>query len=298
MQKNYPKVFIIILNWNGLEDTDACLESLRKLTYPNFEIVLVDNGSVKDEGTILKEKYPEIHLIKNHQNVGFCGGNNIGAKYALKHGAKYLLFLNNDTIVNPEFLEKLIEFGEKNPKVGILGPLIYYWQEPDEIYSCGGYFNIWFCFARDYHFIPKFNKKNIGFISGCAFLIKREVIKKIGLWDESFFTYWDEVDFCQRAKRAGIEIACVPEAVIYHKVARTNIYLSKRYIYYMTRNNLLLAKKHAKWYHWPTIIINFFARRWLGYFLKLIFTKNYSAMPAIFWGTWDFIIGRYGKGRF
>lgn len=293
-----PKVSIIILNWNGLQDTLECLESLKKITYKNFETIIVDNGSARDEAGEIQRKFPEVSVIKNSTNEGFCGGNNIGAKLALKSNPDYLLFLNNDTILKPDFLNKLIEFTEANPKTGIAGPLILYYQEPDYVYSCGGEFNAWLCLSKDYHFAHKSSQRNLNFISGCAFLIKTNLVKKIGLWDEDFFTYWDETDYCLRAKKAGFDIACVPQSVIYHKVARTNIYLSRRYVYYMVRNNLLMAKKHAKWYQWPSILINFLARRWFGYFFKLLLTKNYKAIPAIFVGTWDFIKGSYGRGRF
>jgi hypothetical protein len=293
-----PKVSIIILNWNGLQDTLECLESLEKITYNNFEIIVVDNGSTQGEVGEIQRKFPQVRIIRNTKNEGFCRGNNIGAKLALENNPDYLLFLNNDTIVKENFLEELIHFMEVNPEVGIAGPLILYYQEPEYVYSCGGKFNSWFCLSKDYHFVNKKPQKNLNFISGCAFLIKSSLIKQIGLWDEDFFTYWDETDYCLRAKRAGFDVACVPSSVICHKVARTNIYLSKKYIYFMVRNNLLLAKKHAKWYQWPLILTNFLVRRWLGYFFKLLFTRNFSAIPAIFLGTVDFIIGKYGRRRF
>jgi len=293
-----PKVSVVILNWKQLEDTLECLESLRKITYPNFNIIVVDQGSERNDVETIKKNYPEIKVIKNKKNEGFCRGNNVGAKLALRENPDYLLFINNDTIVKPDFLEKLIEFCENNPKVGIAGPLILNYFEKDKVCSCGGKINRFSLNCKEFKFIPKKPIKDLNFISGCAFLVKRKVIEKIGLWDEDFFVYWEDSDFCLRAIKASFKIACVLDSVIYHKVTRTVKYLSKRYVYLMTRNNLLFAKKHASFLNWPFVLLSFFARRWFGYFLKLILTRNFSSIPAIFLGTLDFIIKKYGQGRF
>jgi len=294
----WPKVAIIILNWNGWKDTIECLESLKKITYPNYEVIVIDNGSKGNDADILEEKYKDyIEVIKNKENLGFAGGFNLGVnKLKLRNDIDYFLLLNNDTTVTPDFLNKLTEFIEANPEVGVASPLIFYYHQRNKVYSCGGKLNSFLFSCKFYKFSHKEPQKNLNFISGCAPLVRKSLVEKIGLFDENFFTYWEETDFCLRAKKTGFSIACVPQSIIYHKVAQSNKYLSKRYIYYMVRNNLLLAKKHAKWYQWPFLLINFFLRNWVGYFLKLIFTKSYSAIPSIFLGTKDFILGRYGRG--
>ena len=296
-QAKKPKVTIIMLTWNQLEDTTECLESLKKITYPNFKIMVIDQGSESNDAEIIQEKYPQIKVIKNRKNEGFCRGNNIGAKIALKENPDYLLFMNNDTTVEPDFLDKLIEFSERNPKVGIAGPLILNYYERDKVYSCGGRANKFSFDYQEYKFILKKPRTDLNFISGCAILVKKQVIDKVGLWDEDFFSYWEDTDWCLRAEIAGFKLACIPDSVIYHKVTRANKYLSKRYVYFMTRNNLLIAKKYAKGYQWPSIIGSFLMRRWLAYFFKLILTRNFSSLPMIFWGTWDFITANYGRGR-
>ena len=136
-----PKVFIIVLNWNNWSDTIGCLESLNKANYPNFEIVVVDNGSKeKMKIPVLQPgRYsPKIKVFYNKKNLGFSGGNNIGINYALNQGADYALLLNNDTIVDNNFLNELIEAAEKDEKIGILGPKIYYHKDPQMIWSAGG----------------------------------------------------------------------------------------------------------------------------------------------------------------
>ncbi|MHA1380646.1 MAG: glycosyltransferase family 2 protein [Candidatus Helarchaeota archaeon] len=291
-----PKVSIIILNWNGLNDTLDCLESLNKITYKNFNIILVDNGSIRNEAKIIQNKYPSIKVIRNNSNEGFCKGNNTAAKLVLEDNVDYLLFLNNDTTVEPNFLTEMIKYVESNKEVGIAGPLILNYYQRNKVYSSGGKLNTTLFNCKEFKTFPKKVNHNINFISGCAFLIKRNVIEKIGLWDEDYFGYWEETDYCLRAIKKGYTIACVPQSIIYHKVAKTNKYLSSRYIYYIVRNNLLITKKHAKWYQWPFILMNFFIRRWIGYFFKLILTKNYSSMSSILLGTRDFFLGIYGKG--
>jgi len=296
----FPKVEILLLNYNGLPDTIECLQSVKKIIYPNYELHLIDNCSEGDDVKILKEKYSHLYdnLIEvKPKNLGFTGGFNLGVN-KLKTGddLDYFLLLSNDTTVKPDFLNELIKFTEANPEVGVAGPLVFYYHQKDKIYSCGGKLNTFLFSCKFYKFPHKEPKKNLNFISGCAFLIRKSLIEKIGLLDENFFTYWEETDFCLRVKKAGYSIACVPQSIIYHKVAQSNKYLSKRYIYYMVRNNLLLVKKHAKWHQWPFLLSFFFLRCWIGYFFKLIFTKNYSAIPSIFLGTRDFILGHYGKG--
>jgi GT2 family glycosyltransferase len=140
----YPKVSIIILNWNGLEDTSECLESLKKVTYANYETIVVDNGSDGDDVKILREKFGDyIHVINNDNNYGFAEGNNIGMRYVLSRGTDYVLLLNNDTTVAPEFLVEMIQVGESDEKIGVLGPMIYLYDKPNVIWEAGGRINWW-----------------------------------------------------------------------------------------------------------------------------------------------------------
>ena len=124
----YSKVTIILLNWNGKEDTIECLESLKHITYPNYEILLVDNGSTDGSVECFRERYPGMEIIENGENLGFAEGNNVGIRRAMDEGADYVLLLNNDTVVDPEFLGELVKVGESDPKIGIVGPKICYYN--------------------------------------------------------------------------------------------------------------------------------------------------------------------------
>ncbi|MBK7630774.1 MAG: glycosyltransferase family 2 protein [Ignavibacteriales bacterium] len=131
-------VFIIIINWNGYNDTNECINSILKISYPNYEILLVDNGSDKNEYEKVISLKSKATLIRSEKNLGFSGGNNLGIKYALDCGADYLLLLNNDTIVEPNFLNPLLKVFEEEINVGIVAPQINYFNEPKKIWSAGG----------------------------------------------------------------------------------------------------------------------------------------------------------------
>ena len=193
-----PKVAIVIINWNGWEDTVECLESIFQIDYPNYEIIIVDNRSQNDSVKRIKDysEGKELTIIENEENYGFAGGNNIGIQYALKNfKPKYILLLNNDTVVDKDFLKELINAGEEDTYIGILGPKIYYYDKPDVIWSAGC--KISWKFARGIQIgsgeVDKNqydDPKKVEYVSGSAFLIKTDVINKIGLMDKNYFLYF------------------------------------------------------------------------------------------------------------
>jgi hypothetical protein len=249
-----PKVFIIILNWNNWPDTLECLESLKNNDYPNYQVVIVDNGS--------KEKpeapSPDIKVIYNKENLGFSGGNNVGIKYALEQGADYVLLLNNDTIVSQDFLGKLVEVGESDGKIGLIGPKIYFYDQPKRIWFAGGQVNWLYNKGemRGYDEMDngQYDKPEIQeteYLTGCCLLVKREVIEKIGLMPEEYFLYYEDTDWSLAAQRAGFKCVFVPKAKIWHKGSKSSVETSFPYIYYHIRNGLILAQRFAPWYIKP-----------------------------------------------
>jgi GT2 family glycosyltransferase len=240
-QDHNSKVSIIILNWNRLKDTIECLESVRKMDYPNYEVILVDNGSTDDSPEKLKGLFPEVILIQNKENLGFTGGNNIGMKRALKNGADYVWLLNNDTVVEPDTLNKLVDAGESNPKIGLLSPVIYHHSDPSKIQFCGSYFDFNSFSVTRFKDLLEYESNKTKDISlwGTALLIKSEVIKKIGLLNERYFAYWEDVDYSFRSLKAGYVNNVVSDASISHKldiIKGTKIRKSLYWFYYMTRN--------------------------------------------------------------
>ncbi len=241
-----PKVFIIILNYNGWEDTRECINSLEKLSYKNFEVIIVDNGS-KQKIRITTKRFKTIQFF-NKENLGFAGGNNVGIKYALQNNADYILLLNNDTKVISEFLRKLVEIGENNSNFGILGSLIFKFGS-NKIHFGGGKIN-WLYTKATHKQNLKLKVKNLKFIetdyiTGAGMLIKKQVIDKIGLMPEKYFLYFEDVDWCIQAQKENYKCILVPESRIYHKVSASTKQGSFSYIYYHTRNGFLLAKRNA-----------------------------------------------------
>jgi hypothetical protein len=218
-----PKVSVVILNWNGYEDTIECLESLKKIDYPNYEIIIVDNASIGDDVKILQTRFGDyIHMIANDRNDGFAGGCNIGIHYILEKGTDYILLLNNDIIVDPEFLTEMVRVAETDISTGIIGPKTYLYSDPEQ-------FQLVWCEVNMYRGRPSFigsgeldrgqydNLRDVDYIQGSCFLIKRAVIDSIGLLDKTFFFSWEETDYCFRARKAGYKILYVPPAKIWHK---------------------------------------------------------------------------------
>lgn len=299
--KQLPKIAIVILNWNGKKDTKECLNSLNKITYSNYEIILVDNGSADGSVEMLEKEYPEINLIKNKENLGFTGGNNVGIKKALEHNADYVLLLNNDTIVEQDFLENIMDVAQLDPSIGIVGPKIYYYSLPYIIWSAGGRYIPFLGKARTYGInkedCSKYNKmRQVSWVTGCAMLIKREVFNKLGLLEEQYFSNYEDLDFCISAGRVGYKIYYAPQAVIYHKVARDWGGLdSPLYIYYQVRNNLLFIERKIEF---PRNIIPLLFLLFVSIprrSLALIIKGDGRKVQYLFYGIADFLRKRFYK---
>jgi hypothetical protein len=257
----HPLVYIIILNWNGKEDTIACLRSIERVKYPNFSVILVDNAS--SDGTVeyVKDKFPSVKIIANSENLRFAGGNNVGIKYALERNADYVLLLNNDTEVAPDFLPELVRAAENDKSIGIAGPKIYYYEGNKMIWFAGGKVEFWKGWIshigiREPDYGQYDFAREVDYITGCCMLVKREVIEKIGKLDESFFIYGEDADWSLRASRAGYSLVYVPSSIIWHKVsASSGGNLSWFKNWNKLKSQLRLMARYAKWYNWLTIPI-------------------------------------------
>lgn len=252
MCSKIPNVYIVIVNYNGYKDTIECLKSLNNIYYNRYKIVVVDNNSTdKSYMNILKfiKEYNHIILIKSLKNGGFSYGNNIGIKFALDNDADYICLINNDTEVEKNFLCELINSMELDSDIGVSAGKIMYFNEPNKIWSAGGYISnlksLGIHYGIDCEDIEKFNEnKEVTFLTGCLQVIRREVFEKIGLYDESYFLYMEDVDFCLRVKNAGYKLMYIYKSKIYHKVsASTGGSNSPISLYYMTRNRMIFNDK-------------------------------------------------------
>jgi hypothetical protein len=290
-------VAIILVNWNGFDFTEACLDSLRKVDFPDFKVILVDNGSQNQEGQRLKKAFPEIELIENSENLGFAGGNNVGIRFALNQGFTHVMLLNNDTEVEPDFLGEMVRKIQQNPRLGVVQPLILFLHDHKKIWSAGGK---WIpALGRaitlgDRHpiFDYRFKKSELDWATGCCMLISREAILKTGHLNEQYFAYFEDVEWSLRFRKAGFGIVLAEKAVIYHEAGASSKKknsegtLSPRVFYYHVRNQFLLLRSQKS----PIGLIYHLGRftLWMGYFLlRGRFKKLKSVARGIRDGLFD-----------
>jgi GT2 family glycosyltransferase len=220
---NKPHVSIIILNWNGFVETIDCIESLKKINYPNYEIIIVDNASRGDDVKILKEKYSDyITMLENYENYGFPEGCNVGIRYAMEHGTDYVALLNNDTIVDQAFLSELIKVAEADPLVGMVASKIYYYYYPNIVQYIGGRIN-WLIGINETQTQNQVDQGQYDkiieqdYVPATSCVIKRELVENIGYLDPFYFFAIEEFDYCTRAKRAGYKVIFNPKSRVWHK---------------------------------------------------------------------------------
>lgn len=300
--KDQPKVFIVILNWNGRQLLEDCIKSLQDITHPNYSILVVDNGSSDGSVQMVSQKYPQIEIIQNETNLGFSKANNIGINRALAKGADYVLLLNNDVEVAPDFLHKLVEVAERDEKIGIVGPKIYYYDRPKVIWFAGGVIN--FRYGGGGHIghnqidRGQYNQiKEVDYISGCAMLIKKEVIEKIGLLDEDYFIYSEDTDLCYRAHKADFRNLYVPSAVIWHKASSSSSEDSPLMNYYLFRNSLIFSRKYLEGLGHLKFFL-YFNLRVMKKLIKNMLLLKFSNNIAIILGCLDYIRGIRGKSPY
>jgi len=266
----HPLVSIITVNYNQVQHTCAFLESLRKISYPNIEIIVVDNHSAENPESILQTQYPEAKLILSKSNLGFAGGNNLGINMAT---GKYLLFINNDTEVDAGFLEPLVSLFESNPKAGIASPKILYYNS-DNIIQYVGCNKINPYTGRNKRI--GYKEKDLGqydtlreteLAHGAAMMVPRHVVDEAGVMPELFFLYYEELDWCESIKNCGYSIYAVPASKVFHKESMSVGKNSTLKTYYMTRNRLLFMRRNTK---------GLTKVSWILFFLIFSIPKNIS----------------------
>jgi len=302
--KKSPRVSIIVLNWNGWKDTVECLRSLGKIAYPNYEVVVVDNGSTDDSRRHLKNFRSRAltpKFIFNKKNLGFAGGNNTAIRRILKKDkSDYILLLNNDTVVDKDFLGRLVKVSREEKRAAILGPKIYYYRykgKRDVIQSVGCRVNLYLgkfpsVEALDRPDTHQINKpQSVDFVTGACLLIKTKVIKRIGLLNEEYFLLFEDTDWCLRAKKAGYSVWYVPKSIVWHKTSRSFKNNRVSQVYYYTRNLFWLEFEHARLFQLLLFLFYYFIFILPKYFLGYIFIKKDRRRLAKY-------LGGVGKGIF
>lgn len=246
-----PLVTVLVLNWNGADDTISCLASLSQTDYDNYRVIVVDNGSTDESATKILAAFPEISLVTTGRNLGYAGGNNVGIRKALAEGARYIWILNNDTVVFPDCLRRMVLAAEADEAIGMVGSKIRYTEAPNTIWYAGGTIDLecgktWHT-GKDETDDGRFDMEGpTDFITGCSVLAKREMIEAIGLPEEKYFLYFEDVDWSLRARNEGWTLWFEPKAVLLHtEGARSTARYSDRFIYYTLRNRLFFKKRFS-----------------------------------------------------
>ncbi|OIP58179.1 MAG: glycosyltransferase family 2 protein [Candidatus Levybacteria bacterium CG_4_10_14_0_2_um_filter_36_16] len=299
------KVAIIIINYNREKDTVDCLESILAIESSKniLTTIVVDNGSKNKFATNKNYKEIGLKILRSEKNLGFAGGNNFGIKHALNNGADYVLLLNNDTFVDRKFIKELIDVFEEKKDAGIVAPKIYFAkgfefhdryraEDLGKVFWYAGGIMDWNNVIGKHRGVDdvdtgQYDKiEKTDFASGCCFLTSREVLEKVGMFDEKFFLYYEESDLCERVKRNGFSIFYTPKSVLWHKNAQsTGGSGSDLQDYYISRNRLLFGMKHAPF------------RSKIALFREslklLIMGRKWQKI-----GIRDFYILKFGKGSF
>lgn len=298
---------VILVNYKHAYDTIECIESLRKSSFQDFEIIVIDNASRDGSVETLHEKCPGVDLIASDTNLGFAEGNNLGIRYALAQETPYVLLLNNDTIVEPTTLNTLLQHMARNTHVGIVGGKILYENAgtPSRVWFAGGKLDVHSALATH----PGLGEPDEGqydggrecdFVTGCCMLVRREVFERVGLLDSAYFAYYEDADFCLRAAHAGFKSYYEPRAVVYHKVSSTSTWDSPVFLYFNLRNKIFFLRRHSDLNQilWRLpYFIYFYTRQLLRMSLK---RRSWDGTRAVLYGLIDGIrnyTGDHGKGR-
>ncbi len=293
-----PHVGIIILNWRRPVETVACLESLQRMDYPSLEVVVVDNASRNGSTERIRRRFPHVALIQNETNLGFAAGNNVGIDHLLRGGADYVMLLNDDTEVSPELVRTLVDAGESRAEVGILGPKICYFDRPDVIWSAGGTVDRYGeprhrCVDQVADAAPE-SVQEVDYVTGCCMLVKRSVIERVGRLDGRFFAYFEEAEWCARARRAGYRVVYVPRALVWHKIESSARTTSRLYFYLMTRNRLLYLQCTGASRGEMLQAVMDLLRTTVSWSIRPRHREMRAHRGAVLRGVLDFAVGRFG----
>lgn len=285
-----PLVSIITINYNTPEVTGALLRSLSLITYPNWEVIVVDNASPQHSSVDLKKEYPFIKHISSPVNTGFAGGNNIGLHFAR---GEYVFILNNDTEVTPGLITTLVKHLQQYPECGIACPKIKYYSQPDTIQYAGAIglhpltsrsYDIGYL-EKDKGLLNDIRKTDLP--NGAAMMIPMQLIKKAGLMSELFFLYYEELDWSARFKQAGYEVHYVGTAEVFHKESISTGKNSAFKTFYLYRNRLLYVRRNYKGLRWLIAVSFFVFISTPVHFIKHAFKKEWlhsqSIMQALWW---------------
>jgi GT2 family glycosyltransferase len=295
--------WLIVLSWNGREDTLACLASLAALRDGDTDVVCVDNGSTDGSVDAVRAAHPEVHVVENGRNLGFAGGNNAGLRHAFDHGAQWAVLVNNDAVLAPDAIDRLRRAAAEHPAAGMLAGKVFFDEPPDRIWFAGQRFLPAFGYSgrpRGYgrRDEPRYRLAyRTDRAAGAFMAVSRRVVDAVGLLDEDLFAYVEDVDWSSRARAAGFEIWFVPDALAWHRVSASTggERASTHALYYGVRNTIAVSERHL-----PLPRPLRALRRWLvlAVFLFQALALSERRRPfvaAVRDGYRDALAGRFGE---
>jgi GT2 family glycosyltransferase len=297
--RGLPSVAILTINYNSAPYIEDFLASLGAVAYPNYRLVVVDNASDDGSPEEISRLCPQAVLIRNGENLGVSGGHNVGIRHCLEQGFDYILFLNNDTVVSQDFLDRLVESADERTMVA---PKTYLHGQPDLLDDTVGDFDwrrgVWRGWLYGKPEPPGFERpREVSMASLCCLLVPVAVFRDAGLMDEHFFMYYEDFDFVARAKAAGYRLRLNPAAVIHHRKAASSGGVESPFkLYYASRNRLYLMRKHSSRLRFALFLTYFLATR-VGYFVSYLARGQGRQLRAMLMGIADFFRGRLGRTR-
>lgn len=298
MNQEQLSVYVLIVNWNSGADTIACLSSLRKQTYTNYTVLVIDNASSDDSIDLIARAYPDVPLRRLPQNLGFTGANNVGFALALAEEAQFVYLLNADTTVAPDFLSEAVKTTTSDTSIGIVGSKVLHADRPDRLQFAGARVNLSTGYSGRPFGYDEADHGQCDYISdvdrvtGCAMLISRACIQAIGGFDNAFFAFYEDVDICLRARAAGFRVVMSPKSKIWHKGGGSlGDTMSENHMYYTVRNGLQLVNKHQPANHRLLGVLR--GGCIIGAHLGQVLVNGpkWSAVCGIASGVWDYYRG-------
>jgi GT2 family glycosyltransferase len=285
---------VIVLNYNGEKLLPACLYSLGQQTGVNIDVVVVDNGSTDGSVALVSEKYPWVRFLALDKNYGFTGGNNAAIRDTLARGSEYAILLNNDTFAAPDFVSRMVAVIESDPRIAVVCPKIYFAHRPHMLWYAGGDFSLWTSITRHRGWKEidrgQFDYQHeITQATGCAMLVRCSAIQDVGLFDERFWAYVEDLDWSIRFVKRGYRLVFAPDARVWHHdgvTAVKSLGSGSQAIrqFHSTRNMVFLARKHVKWWQLPTYVTGFTMHHIIFYTSLRLWRRDFRALLAIYRG--------------
>ncbi|MBD3367944.1 MAG: glycosyltransferase [Candidatus Eisenbacteria bacterium] len=291
-----PRITAIVVNWNGIDVVGPCLETLLASDFEGLDVLVVDNASTDGSVAFIRQTFPGVRIIEAGDNRGYAAGVNAGAGVALDDGADYMFVLNNDVEVAPDCLSALVEAASGRPDAAFLGPLIYYHEMPDVVWSAGGRIGWWTGHIRHVGIRQRDRGQfagvhDVDYVTGCAALVSAQAVRQIGLMDTDYFMYNEDTDWCVRAAKAGFAIVAVGDARMWHKVSSSSGGgLTPFKIYHRIRSTFRFFSLHGRPWHWIGIVPSTVVRA-LWFAFRQLFSGSGRNAAAVARGAADVIRG-------